>query len=63
MKSSNANKLSSNFKGLDVAQPGFEGYPSDVRLTVRDAKNVDVHHTNGKPTFPLLGFGFITPIG
>lgn len=48
---------------LDPAQPGFEGYPSKVRLDPSDADNIDVLHTDAKPTFPFLGFGMLSPVG
>lgn len=48
---------------FDPAQPGFEGSPKEVRLDKSDAEFVDVIHTSGRPFIPLLGCGFITPIG
>ena len=51
------------FPAFDPAQPGFEGNPSEVRLTKNDAKFVDVIHTNIRPVIPLLGFGLILPTG
>jgi hypothetical protein len=48
---------------LDPAQPGFEKCSSEVRLDKNDAKYVDVVHTNTRPIIPLLGFGFIGPVG
>lgn len=48
---------------FDPAQPGFEGSPSEVRLTRNDAKFVDVIHTNIRPVIPFLGFGLILPTG
>lgn len=49
--------------GLDVAQPGFEGYEDEVRLTADDADFVDVIHTNGLPFLPNAGFGFQSAVG
>lgn len=49
--------------GLDVAQPGFEGYNDTVRLDKNDAEFVDAIHTNGASFFPSRGLGCINPIG
>ena len=49
--------------GLDPAQPLFEGQSVEVRLDKYDALFVDIAHSNGSPTIPLVGFGFTSPIG
>lgn len=51
------------FKALDAAQLGFEGSDPLVRLNLTDAHYIDVIHTNGKPTVPTFGLGFITTLG
>lgn len=48
---------------FDPAQPGFEGCSKEVRLDKSDATFVDVLHTSGRPFIPLLGCGFIGPVG
>lgn len=48
---------------FDPAQPGFEGCSKEVRLDKSDASFVDVLHTSGRPFIPLLGCGFIGPVG
>ncbi|KAJ9597568.1 hypothetical protein L9F63_011569 [Diploptera punctata] len=49
--------------GLDAAQPLFEGQSKELRLDKGDADLVDIGHTNGSPTVPLVGLGFVAPIG
>ncbi|XP_065218173.1 pancreatic triacylglycerol lipase-like [Planococcus citri] len=48
---------------LDAAQIGFEGADPQVRLMKGDASFVDTYHTNGKPTVPTFGLGFVTDFG
>ncbi|XP_066457482.1 inactive pancreatic lipase-related protein 1-like [Eleutherodactylus coqui] len=47
---------------LDPARPFFEGEAEVVRLTSRDARFVDVIHSNAKDLLQL-GLGYISPIG
>lgn len=49
--------------GLDVAQPGFEGYDVITRLDKSDAEFVDAIHTNGVSFFPNKGLGCVDPLG
>lgn len=55
--------LISNHTALDAAQIGFEGGDPQVRLMKGDASFVDTYHTNGKPTVPTFGLGFVTDFG
>lgn len=51
------------FSALDPAQIGFEGTDEEVRLVQGDAYFIDVYHTNGKPTVPTFGLGFVSTVG
>lgn len=50
-------------KGLDPAQPGFEGCSKETRLTKGDANYMEIIHTSGRPFFPFLGFGYYSKTG
>ena len=43
--------------GLDPAEPFFQYLPEDVRLDPRDAKFVDVIHTDSDSIFALGALG------
>uniref|UniRef100_A0A452T616 Triacylglycerol lipase n=1 Tax=Ursus maritimus TaxID=29073 RepID=A0A452T616_URSMA len=50
-------------RGLDPAQPCFQGTPEEVRLDPSDAMFVDVIHTDSAPFIPFLGLGMSQKVG
>lgn len=51
------------FIALDPAQPGFQAKDPAVRIDKKDAKLVDIIHTDGKAFVPFLGLGMTVSVG
>ncbi|XP_043673576.1 inactive pancreatic lipase-related protein 1-like [Vespula pensylvanica] len=53
----------SRITALDPAQPGFQAKDPAVRIDKKDAKLVDIIHTDGKAFVPFLGLGMTVSVG